>query len=450
MLSTTANSLMRSGILQTARSATRNTALIARAAAAQTRISRRAFTSSQKTLCASCARSGGQSCARHNPSSRVSASASTSASSIATGLNSNVPKTAAYATAASPPIPDEQWAQVLEERGGRIQYKKIPVPKPASDEVLINIKYSGVCHTDLHAVNGDWPLPAKIPLVGGHEGAGVVVARGELVKDVEIGHHVGLKWLHGSCMSCEQCRQSNESLCSSASLSGYTVDGSFQQYAVGKAAHVARIPKECDLAGVAPILCAGLTVYKALKASSVRPGQSVVIAGAGGGLGVFAIQYAKAMGLRVTALDGGEEKRKVCLALGADAFVDFKTSRDIVADIRDASDGLGPDGVLLLAASETPFQQASQYVKSKGTIVCVGLPANAFVKAPVFDTVVREINIKGSYVGNRQDTAEAIEFYKQGLIHAPYKVVGLSELQRVYDLMQQGNVAGRYVVDTSR
>ncbi|KAG5748574.1 hypothetical protein H9Q72_009295 [Fusarium xylarioides] len=440
------SNVMRTGILRTGRLATRNTALIARSATAQIQTTRRNFSSSQRTLCASCATSGGQSCARHNPNSRASAGNITTSFSA----NSSLGKTAAYATAASPVIPTEQWAQVLEERGGAVQYKKIPVPTPGSDEVLINVKYSGVCHTDLHAVNGDWPLESKMPLVGGHEGAGIVVARGELVKDVEIGDHVGLKWLHGSCMSCEQCRQSNESLCSEASLSGYTVDGSFQQYAVGKAAHVARIPKDCDLAGVAPILCAGLTVYKALKSSGVRPGQSVVIAGAGGGLGTFAIQYAKAMGLRVVALDGGDEKRKVCTELGADVFVDFKTSTDIVGEIKNATGGLGPDAVLLLAASEKPFQQASQYVKSKGTIVCVGLPANAFVKAPVFDTVVREINIKGSYVGNRQDTAEAIEFYRQGLIKAPYKIVGLSELQKVYDMMIAGNVAGRYVVDTSR
>ncbi|KAL7765347.1 hypothetical protein ACKLNR_003263 [Fusarium oxysporum f. sp. zingiberi] len=440
------SNVMRTGILRTGRIATRNTALLARSATAQIQTARRNFSSSQRTLCASCATSGGQSCVRHNPNSRASAGNITTSFSA----NSSLGKTAAYATAASPIIPNEQWAQVLEERGGAVQYKKIPVPTPGSDEVLINVKYSGVCHTDLHAVNGDWPLESKMPLVGGHEGAGIVVARGELVKDVEIGDHVGLKWLHGSCMSCEQCRQSNESLCSEASLSGYTVDGSFQQYAVGKAAHVARIPKDCDLAGVAPILCAGLTVYKALKSSGVRPGQSVVIAGAGGGLGVFAIQYAKAMGLRVTALDGGDEKRKVCTELGADTFVDFKTSTDIVGEIKNATGGLGPDAVLLLAASEKPFQQASQYVKSKGTIVCVGLPANAFVKAPVFDTVVREINIKGSYVGNRQDTAEAIEFYRQGLIKAPYKIVGLSELQKVYDMMIAGNVAGRYVVDTSR
>lgn len=190
-------------------------------------------------------------------------------------------------------------------------------------------------------------------------------------------------------MSCEHCRQSDESLCTEASLSGYTVDGSFQQYAVAKAAHVARIPQDCDLAGVAPILCAGLTVYKALKESNARPGMHVAIVGAGGGLGVFALQYAKAMGLHPIAIDGGPEKEKVCLDLGAQTYVDFLTSSDVVRDVKEASGGAGPNAVLLLAASERPFEQASKYVKSKGTIVCVGLPANAFLKAPVFDTVVR-------------------------------------------------------------
>ncbi|RYO87823.1 hypothetical protein DL762_004009 [Monosporascus cannonballus] len=327
-------------------------------------------------------------------------------------------------------IPEEQWAQVLEQKGGPVIYKKIPVPKPGPDEVLINIKYSGVCHTDLHAVKGDWPLQSKMPLVGGHEGAGVVVARGSLVKDVEIGDYAGIKWLNGSCLSCVHCRQSNESLCGDATLSGYTVDGSFQQYAIGKAAHVARIPKDYDLEAIAPILCAGLTVYKALKESGARPGQHVAIVGAGGGLGSFAIQYAKAMGLHPIAIDGGGEKRKVCTELGAQSYIDFTTSKDIVEDVKKAScDGLGPHAVLLLAVSEKPFQQASQYIRSKGTIVCVALPANAFIKAPVFDTVIREINIKGSYVGNRQDTAEAIDFFGRGLIKAPYKVVRLSELQ---------------------
>ncbi|KAI1194878.1 dehydrogenase-like protein [Nemania serpens] len=348
-------------------------------------------------------------------------------------------------------IPQEQWAQVLEKTGGKVSYRKIPVPKPGPDEVLINIKYSGVCHTDLHALKGDWPLATKLPLVGGHEGAGVVVARGELVKDIEIGDYAGIKWLNGSCMSCSFCRTTDEPLCAAAALSGYTVDGSFQQYAIGKAAHVARIPKDCDLEAIAPVLCAGLTVYKGLKESGARPGEFVAIVGAGGGLGSMALQYARAMGLHTIAIDGGAEKEKMCKELGASAYVDFTTSKSIVEDVKKATpEGLGPHAVLLLAVSEKPFQQASDYVRSHGTIVCVGLPANAYLKAPVFDTVIRMINIKGSYVGNRQDTVEAIDFFRRGLIKAPYKVVGLSQLQEVFDLMEAGQIAGRYVVDTSK
>ncbi|KAK6216498.1 hypothetical protein LQW54_003504 [Pestalotiopsis sp. IQ-011] len=349
-------------------------------------------------------------------------------------------------------IPTEQWAQVVEAKGGPVVYKKIPVAKPGPDEVLINIKYSGVCHTDLHAMMGDWPLPVKLPLVGGHEGAGVVVAKGELVKDVEIGDYAGVKWLNGSCMDCYFCRQADEPLCPEPQLSGYTVDGSFQQYTVAKANHIARIPKECDLEAISPILCAGITVYKALKESGVKAGQYVTIIGAGGGLGSMALQYAKAMGIHTIAIDGGEEKRKMCIdKLGATAYVDFTTSKNLVQDVKKATaDGLGPHAVIVLAVSEKPFQQASEYVRSRGTIVCVGLPANAYLKAPVFDTVTRMVTIKGSYVGNRQDTAEAIDFFRRGLINAPFKTVGLSKLQDVYTMMQKGEIAGRYVVDTSK
>lgn len=330
-------------------------------------------------------------------------------------------------------------------------YKKIPVPKPGPDEVLVNIKFSGVCHTDLHAMLGDWPIAPKMPLVGGHEGAGVVVSRGELVKDVQIGDHVGIKWLNGSCLSCTYCMQSDEPLCGTPDLSGYTVDGSFQQYCVGKAAHVARIPKECDLEEISPILCAGITVYKGLKESGAKPGQFVAIVGAGGGLGSLAVQYAKAMGMHPIGIDTGAEKKEMVTKLGAVAFVDFATSSDIVKEVKAATtDGLGPHAAILVAVQEKPFQQATQYVRSRGTVVCIGLPPNAQLSAPVFDTVLRMINIKGSYVGNRADSAEAIEFYRRGLVRVPFKTVGLSELQSVYELMHAGKIAGRYVVDTSR
>ncbi|KAJ4402996.1 alcohol dehydrogenase [Gnomoniopsis sp. IMI 355080] len=348
-------------------------------------------------------------------------------------------------------IPTEQWAQVCEQKGGPVVYKKIPVPKPGPDEVLVNVKFSGVCHTDLHAMMGDWPIPVKLPLVGGHEGAGVVVQRGELVTDVDIGAHVGIKWINGSCLSCSYCMTADEPLCAKASLSGYTVDGSFQQYAVAKAAHVARIPDGVDLESVSPVLCAGITVYKGIKESGVRAGQWIAIAGAGGGLGNMALQYCKAMGIHTIAIDGGDEKRQACAELGAAAYVDFFTSKDLIADVKASTpDGLGPHAAILLAVSEKPFQQAAAYVRSRGVVCCIGLPGNAFISAPVFDTVVRMIQIKGSYVGNRQDTQEALDFYARGLVKAPFKTVGLSELQNVFDMMKANKIVGRYVVDTSR
>ncbi|OJJ35953.1 hypothetical protein ASPWEDRAFT_183932 [Aspergillus wentii DTO 134E9] len=346
-------------------------------------------------------------------------------------------------------IPSKQWAQVIEKPATDVIYKQIPVQHPGPDEVLVNIKYSGVCHTDLHAMKGDWPLKSKSPLVGGHEGAGVVVSKGNLVTEIDIGDLAGVKWLNGSCLTCEFCRQSDEPLCPTALLSGYTVDGTFQQYCVAKAKHVSKLPKETPLDTVAPILCAGITVYKGLKESGARAGQTVAIVGAGGGLGSLAQQYAKAMGLRVIAIDSGEDKRKECQEMGAEVFIDFRKSRDLdlVNAVKAAtSDRLGPHAVLLLAASELPFQQATSYVRPHGTIVAIGMPAHAYLKAPVFNTVVRMINIKGSYVGNRQDGYEAIDFFTRGLIHAPVKVVPLSDLGEVYKLMEQEEIVGRYVL----
>ncbi|KAK5118238.1 alcohol dehydrogenase [Meristemomyces frigidus] len=351
-----------------------------------------------------------------------------------------------------PEVPKKQMAMVIEKTGGPVEYKEIDVAKPAADEVLINIKYSGVCHTDLHAVNGDWPLPTKLPLVGGHEGAGIVVAKGDLVTDIEIGDHAGVKWINGSCLQCDFCQQADEPLCPKALLSGYTVDGTFQQYCIAKAAHVARLHKDIPLDAVAPVLCAGITVYKGLKESGAKPGQTVAIVGAGGGLGSLAQQYAKAMGLRTIAIDSGDDKKKMCLEqLGSYAFIDFATSKNVVKDVQEATeDGLGPHAVILVAVNEKPFQQAAEYVRPRGTVICIGLPAGAYLRAPVFESVIKMVTIRGSYVGNRKDSAEALEFFRRGVIKAPFKTIGLSELQKVYDMMHEGKIAGRYVVDTSK
>jgi propanol-preferring alcohol dehydrogenase len=320
---------------------------------------------------------------------------------------------------------------------------------PNDDEILIHVKYSGVCHTDLHAWKGDWPLARKLPLVGGHEGAGEVVAVGKNVTNFKIGDYAGLKWLNGSCLACEFCINGNEPNCPHAVLSGYTHDGSFQQYATGQALQAAKISKDADLAQVAPILCAGVTVYKALKQSNAKPGQWVAITGAGGGLGTLAIQYARAMGFRVIGVDTGEEKRKVVHSLGAESFVDFRTSPDIAAEINKVTEG-GAHAVVHVAVAEAAITASVAYVRPVGTIVLVGLPAHAYAKSEVFTHVAKSINIKGSYVGNRADTQEALDFFNRGLVRSPIKIVGLSQLAQVYKEMEAGQIVGRYVLDTTK
>ena len=349
---------------------------------------------------------------------------------------------------AAPSIPKTQKAVIFYENGGELQYKDIPVPQPKPNEILINVKFSGVCHTDVHAWKGDWPLATKLPLIGGHEGAGVVVAKGENVTNFEIGDLAGIKWLYSSCMGCEFCQQGAEPNCPKANISGYTHDGSFQQYATADAVQAAHIPNGTDLAHIAPILCAGITVYKALKTADLRPGQWVAISGAAGGLGSLAVQYAKAMGLRVLGIDGGTEKGEFVKSMGGEVFIDYTKSSNIVKDIQDATNG-GPHGVINVSVSPAAISQSTKYVRTLGKVILVGTPTDAICESSVFEHVIKSIQIKGSCVGNREDTAEAIDFVTRGLVKSPIKVVGLSDLPKVYELLEQGKILGRYVVDTS-
>lgn len=345
-------------------------------------------------------------------------------------------------------IPTTQKAVVFDTHGGPLVYKDIPVPVPKPTELLVNVKYSGVCHTDLHAWRGDWPLPVKLPLVGGHEGAGVVVAMGASVTGWKIGDYAGVKWLNGSCQHCAMCEAGHEANCADADLSGYTHDGSFQQYATADAVQAARIPPGADLAAVAPILCAGITVYKALKTAQLKAGDWVAVLGAGGGLGTLAVQYAKAMGYMVVAIDGGAEKGALTRRLGADVYVDF-TAEDVAPAVVSATAG-GAQGVINVLVSSAAMRQSTQYVRPTGSVVLVGLPAGAQIEMPVFDAVVKSVNIAGLYVGNRADTREALDFFARGLVNSPVQLAGLSELPRIFDEMERGLVMGRYVVDTSR
>lgn len=334
-------------------------------------------------------------------------------------------------------------AAVVREFGRPLQIETLSVPTPGPGEVLIRLRASGVCHTDLHAADGDWPVKPSLPFIPGHEGTGVVAALGAGVKNLREGDAVGVAWLHDACGRCEHCIGGWETLCESQHNSGYSVNGTFAEYAVGAADYVARLPDQPDFHALAPILCAGVTTYKGIRETEVRPGQWIAISGIGG-LGHIAVQYAKAMGLSVAALDVSEDKLALARSLGADLAVDT-SAVDAVAQVIKATGG-GAHGVLVTAVSLPAFHQALELVRRRGTVSLVGLPPGEFA-TPVFDVVLKRITLRGSIVGTRNDLAEAIAFAAEGKVRAHYHRAPLEDINRVFDDLRHGRVDGRVVLD---
>ncbi|GAA4747328.1 alcohol dehydrogenase AdhP [Gordonia alkaliphila] len=339
-------------------------------------------------------------------------------------------------------MPEKITAAVVTALGAPLEISEIDMPTPGPGQALVKLETSGVCHTDLHARNGDWPVKPSPPFVPGHEGVGRVAAVGDGVTELAVGDLVGNAWLWSACGVCEYCRTGWETLCESQQNGGYSVNGSFGEYMLVDARFAARVPEGLDPVEVAPILCAGVTVYKGLKVADVRPGQWMVISGIGG-LGHVAVQYARAMGMRVAAVDIADDKLALAREHGAEVTVNAAVE-DPVAAIT-AQTG-GAHGVLVTAVHPQAFGQAIGMARRGGTIVFVGLPPGDF-PAPIFDVVLKGLTIRGSIVGTRQDMVEAIDFYARGLIKPTVTTATLAEVNDVFDRMEEGEIEGRMVID---
>ena len=332
-------------------------------------------------------------------------------------------------------------AAVVKTFGKPLEVTDYEIPTPGPGQALVRVLTSGVCHTDLHAAEGDWPVKPSPPFVPGHEGVGIVEAIGEGVTNMEVGDMVGNAWLWSACGHCEFCRTGWETLCEQQQNGGYSVDGSFGEYMLVDATYAALLPKDVDVAEVAPVLCAGVTVYKALKVTNVRPGQWVVISGIGG-LGHIAVQYAVAMGMRVAAVDIADDKLELARKHGAEITVNA-LNEDPAEAIQNAIGG--SHGVLVTAVHPAAFGQAIGMARRGGTIVFNGLPPGDF-PAPIFEIVLKGLTIRGSIVGTRQDMIEAVEFYNRGLIHPTISERKMEEVNEVLDEMRAGKIDGRVVL----
>lgn len=332
-------------------------------------------------------------------------------------------------------------AAVVNDHTNDLEIKEVPIPELDYGEILIKTESSGVCHTDLHAKIGDWPVKPKLPLIPGHEAVGVVEKVADGVKTIKVGDRVGNAWLHSACGECEYCLEGRETLCNYQQNSGYSVDGGYAEYFKVPAAYCGKIPENVSSAEIAPILCAGVTTYKALKVSGAKAGDWVAIFGIGG-LGHLAVQYAKAMAFNVIAVDIFDDKLELAKELGADKTVNSANTdpvqfmKDEVGDVQAS---------ISVAVSKKPFEQAYYSLKRGGTLVAVALP-NENMEIPIFDTVLDGKTVKGSIVGTRKDLQEAIDFAAREKVRARVSVEPLENINDIFNRMEKGNIDGRIVM----
>ena len=332
-------------------------------------------------------------------------------------------------------------AAVVRTFGQPLQIEEMPVPEVPPGQVLVKVAASGVCHTDLHAAAGDWPVRPSLPFIPGHEGVGHVAAVGAGVRLVKEGDRVGVPWLHTACGHCEHCITGWETLCDSQQMTGYSVNGAYAEYVLADPGYVGHLPANVGFSEIAPVLCAGVTVYKGLKMLDCKPGDWVAISGVGG-LGHLAVQYARAMGFHVIGVDIDDAKLALATRLGADMVVNA-ARQDPAAEVQRAL--RGAHGVLVTAVSRSAFAQALGMLHKRGTMSLVGLPPGDFA-LPIFDMVLNAKTVRGSIVGTRKDLQEALAFAGDGKVHTVYSEDRIDNINAVLDRMRQGAIEGRVVL----
>jgi propanol-preferring alcohol dehydrogenase len=332
-------------------------------------------------------------------------------------------------------------AAVVHAFGQPLRIEEVPVPEVPPGGILVKVVASGVCHTDLHAADGDWPVRPSLPFIPGHEGVGYVAAVGKGAKGVKEGDRVGVPWLHTACGHCEHCITGWETLCDEQQMTGYSVNGGYAEYVLADPGYVGHLPQGVGFAEIAPILCAGVTVYKGLKVLDCRPGDWVAISGIGG-LGHVAVQYAKAMGFHVVAVDVDDAKLRLASELGADMVINAALTdpaQELQRTLR------GAHGVLVTAASRPAFAQGLGMLHKRGTMSLVGLPPGDFA-LPIFDVVLNAKTVRGSIVGTRKDLQEALAFAGEGKVRTVFSEEALDDVNAVLQRLRAGEVEGRVVM----
>jgi alcohol dehydrogenase, propanol-preferring len=339
-------------------------------------------------------------------------------------------------------VPAAYRAAVVHEFGKPLVVEDVPTRPLGADQIRVKVETCGLCHTDIHAAHGDWPVKPSPPFIPGHEAVGAVVELGRGVTEVSLGERVAMPWLGYACGLCDYCVSGRETLCESQENTGYSIDGGFGEYATAFARYVVRVPEGVDSVDAAPLTCAGVTTYKAVKVAGTRSSDLVAVFGVGG-LGHLAIQYAAIAGARVVAVDLFDEKLELARELGAE-FTINASKEDPVAAIKRLG---GVDQAIALAVSPKAFEQAYRSLRRGGTLVFVALPADNAVTLPIFETVLGGISIIGSIVGTRSDLREVFELHAAGKTRVISEVRSLETVNESIADVEAGRVDARVVFE---
>ena len=333
-------------------------------------------------------------------------------------------------------------AAVVHEFKGPLTIEEVPSRPLEPGQIRVRVEASGLCHTDIHAARGDWPVKPSPPFVPGHEGVGLVEELGPGVTELAVGERVAMPWLGYACGTCDYCVSGWETLCLEQKNMGYSIDGGFGEYATAFARYVVRVPERIDAFDAAPLTCAGVTTYKAIKVAGTRPSDVVAVFGVGG-LGHLALQYAQMAGGRVVAVDLVDEKLELARELGAEWTVNAR-KEDPAETIQRLG---GADQAVALAVSPTSFEQAYRSLRRGGTLVFVALPAENHMTLPIFETVLNGITVVGSIVGTRTDLREVFELHAAGRTRVIREIRPLADVNEAIEDVESGRVAARIVFE---
>ena len=334
-------------------------------------------------------------------------------------------------------------AAVLHEFKKPLAIEEVPRPALGPNDILIEVEACGVCHSDLHLADGDWKQFAglvKKPLILGHEIAGRVAEKGTAVQHLRVGDRVGVPWIHWTCAECEFCREGNENLCSKQMITGATVNGGYAEFVKAPASHVTKIPTNLSSREVAPLFCAGVTVYRALKHSTILPGQRLAVFGVGG-LGHLAVQIGRSFGAEVTAIDVSEEKLALAKSLGAPTTLNAASS-DVVKQLRAKG---GVHIAIVTSAAKAAYETAFYGLRPSGTLLVVGLPADDVGFPPIM-MAAKEVHIHATAVGTRKDLEEVLSMASAGKVRCQVTCRPLAQVNEVLEELRHGRIPGRIVL----